>query len=134
MRWQKAWNALIVILVFSVPLPLRAGEPTEKIRFAVDQGIHILKASNVGTNNGRKEAIDQLRKIVFPLLDFPEMAKRSLGFHWRHRTREEKLEFVDLFTNLLEISYANRIDLYKGQSVSFTKEEVDDSRGNDRNP
>lgn len=127
MRCQKAWLALIMILTLFVPLPLRAGEPTEKIRFAVDQGIQILKASNYGTQNGQKETIEQLRRIVYPLFDFAEMAKRSLGSHWRRRTPEEKLEFVDLFTNLLEISYANRIDLYKGQSVRFTREEVDDN-------
>ena len=53
------------------------------------------------------------------------MAKRSLGAHWRRRTPDEKQEFVTLFTTLLEISYADRIDLYKGQSVVFTREEVD---------
>ena len=132
MRNQRAWLAFFVILNFSIPLPLRAGEPTEKIRFAVDQGIQILKnskkskGSDIGTKNGRKDTIDQLRKIVYPLFDFTEMAKRSLGSHWRRRTQEEKLEFVNLFTSLLEISYANRIDLYKGQSVKFTREELDD--------
>jgi len=114
-------------LVFSSASSLvQAGEPTEKIRVAVDQGVQILKESQLDMNNGRKEAIGRLRQIVYPLFDFTEMAKRSLGAHWRTLTAEEKLEFVKVFTELLEISYAERIDLYNGQKVVFTREEVDD--------
>ncbi len=82
--------------------------------------------SNIEAKDGRKETVDRLREIVYPLFDFTEMAKRSLGAHWRRRTPDEKQEFVTLFTNLLEVSYADRINLYKGQRVVFTREEVDD--------
>ena len=54
------------------------------------------------------------------------MAKRSLGFHWRRLSPEDREEFVALFTNLLERSYASKIDLYEGETVVFTDEIVDD--------
>jgi len=40
---------------------------------------------------------------------------------------EERQEFVTLFTNLLERSYAGKIDLYDGETVVFTGEVVEDN-------
>jgi phospholipid transport system substrate-binding protein len=39
----------------------------------------------------------------------------------------ERQEFVTLFTNLLERSYAGKIDLYDGEIVIFTGEAVEDN-------
>lgn len=105
---------------------VRAGEPTERIRFVVEQGIEILSESKTHSKNGKRVYLDRLREIVFPLFDFPEMARRSLGFHWRKLSPEERQEFVHLFTDLLERSYAGKIDLYDGERVVFTGEIVDD--------
>jgi phospholipid transport system substrate-binding protein len=66
-----------------------------------------------------------LREIVYPLFDFDEMAKRSLGAHWRRLTPSQQSEFVATFTQLLETTYADKIDLYEGQKVSFNGETVD---------
>ena len=121
------WIALPFFFFLALPFAVDAGEPTERIRVAIDEGIQVLNESNNGGDVEKKEAVERLRKIVYPLFDFTEMAKRSLGSHWRRRTPEEKREFVTLFTNLLENSYADRIDLYNGQRVVFTREEVDDN-------
>ncbi len=119
------WISLTIFLFLSLPYTVHAGGPTERIRVAIHEGIQVLKRSNNGGRVGRQETVEQLRKIVYPLFDFTDMAKRSLGSHWRRRTPEEKREFVSLFTNLLEISYADRIDQYNGQTVTFTREDVD---------
>jgi len=120
-----AWLALFGILCLSVPFPIQAGNPTDKIRVAIEQGIQILNDPELRSKNGKKGQIDRLREIVYPLFDFLIMARRSLGQHWRQRTPKEKQEFVPLFTNLLEISYAGKIDLYEGERVVFTSEVVD---------
>jgi phospholipid transport system substrate-binding protein len=66
-----------------------------------------------------------LRAIVYPLFDFREMAKRSLGSHWRRITRQQQDEFVTSFTELLEKTYADKIDLYEGQKVAYAGETID---------
>ena len=119
------WSAFLCFAYSSALSPVSAGDPTDRIRTAVDRGVQVLQASQLSKDNGRKETIERLRQIVYPLFDFTEMAKRSLGAHWRRLTPEQKLEFVKVFTQLLEISYADRIDLYNGQKVVFTREEVD---------
>ena len=102
-----------------------AGEPTEAIRGAVNQGVEILKNAKLDNQKQRAQVIDQLRQVVYPLFDFNEMAMRSLGANWRRLNPQQRKEFVSTFTALLEKTYANQIDLYNGQQVIYTGETVD---------
>lgn len=119
------WLALIGVLLLMPPTPVRAGEPTEEIRTAIDQGLAVLNDESLRTD-GKDEQIEKLREIVRPLFNFEEMARRSLGRHWRDMSPKERREFVAVFTNLLEATYADKIDLYKGGVVSFVREVVDE--------
>jgi phospholipid transport system substrate-binding protein len=116
-----------------------AGEPTQSIRSAIDQGVEILKKAKLENPKQRAQVIDQLRQIVYPLFDFNEMAMRSLGANWRRLNAQQRGEFVSTFTTLLEKTYADQIDLYDGQRVEYTGENIDgnyavvDSRVIDKN-
>ena len=126
----------VLMVVCSYKLA-RAGEPTEAIRGAVNQGVEILKNAKLDTQ--RAQVIDRLREIVYPLFDFNEMAMRSLGAHWRRINAQQQKEFVSTFTALLEKTYADQIDVYDGQEVLYTGESIDgnyaqvDSRIIDKN-
>ncbi len=113
------------IFVISGSVPVTAGEPTEQIRSAINKGVQILRESRLDMKKDRPKVIQRLREIVYPLFDFKEMAKRSLGSHWRQLTPKQQEEFSSLFTSLLERSYADKIDLYDGQKVIYTQENVD---------
>jgi phospholipid transport system substrate-binding protein len=106
---------------------LGAGEPTEQIRSAINQGVEILNRSKLDSKPERAKVISRLREIVYPLFDFDEMAKRSLGTHWRRLDSRQQKEFVIVFTDLLEKTYADRIDLYDEQKVVYTGETLDNS-------
>ena len=116
---------LVTMLMFFSSRPVRAGEPTEQIRAAINQGVEILSRARLDDKRQKTETIDRLREIVYPLFDFEEMAKRSLGSHWRQLNPQQQKEFVALFTDLLEKTYADRIDLYDGQKVAYVGEAVD---------
>lgn len=109
----------------SSSLPLGAGEPTEQIKAAISQGVEILERSRLDSQKQRAEVINRLREIVYPLFDFSEMARRSLGSHWRRLTPQQQKEFVALFTELLEKTYADKIDLYEGQKVVYIRETIE---------
>lgn len=118
---------LTVMILLYGSRPLTAGEPTEEIRTAINQGVQILNEAKLDTNKQRTEVINRLRTIVYPLFDFTEMAKRSLGSHWRRLNPQQQKEFIFVFTELLETTYADKIDLYEGQKVVYTGESVDKS-------
>ena len=118
---------------------VNAGEPTEAIRGAVNQAVEILKNAKLDNQKQRAQIIDRLRQIVYPLFDFNEMAMRALGGNWRPLNPQQRKEFVSTFTALLEKTYADQIDLYDGQQVVYTSENIDgnyaqvDSRLIDKN-
>ena len=138
----KTWLSLSMVAVSILVCSgkaANAGEPTEAIRGAVNQGVEILKNAKLDNQKQRAQVIDQLRQVVYPLFDFNEMAMRSLGANWRRLNPQQRKEFVSTFTALLEKTYANQIDLYNGQQVIYTGETVDgdyaqvDSRIIDKN-
>jgi phospholipid transport system substrate-binding protein len=117
--------AVAALLLIGIGRRVNAGEPTEAIRSAVNQGVEILKQAKLENQEERAKVIDQLRQIVYPLFDFGEMAMRSLGANWRRLNAQQKKEFVSTFTALLEKTYADQIDVYDGQQVVYTGETVD---------
>ena len=118
-------GTLFLLAVLSAPEPALAGDPTDQIRGAIDRGIAILQRPDLKAKEKREERREALRKELFPSFFFEEMAKRSLGVHWKDRTPQEREEFTRLFRNLLENAYAGKIEGYKGEKILYRKESVD---------
>jgi phospholipid transport system substrate-binding protein len=114
-----------IVILSCAALTAHAGAPTEEIRTAIDQGIEILKSAKLDSGKQKAQVINQLREIVYTRFDFEEMARRSLGSHWRRLNPQQQKEFVSAFTELLETTYADKIDLYEGQQVEYIGETID---------
>ncbi|MFQ5541859.1 MAG: phospholipid-binding protein MlaC [Candidatus Binatia bacterium] len=93
----------------------------------MDKVIAVLKDPDLKSKEKREERISQLRKIVYARFDFAEMAKRSLGSHWRRRTPSERKEFTRIFTDLLERSYVRHIDSYNDEKFVYLREKLDEN-------
>ena len=138
LKFRLSFLVAVLVVVSSLKLA-NAGEPTEAIRGAVNQGVEILKNTKLDTQKERAAAINRLRQIVYPLFDFNEMARRSLGANWRRLNLQQQKQFISTFTALLEKTYADQIDFYDGQKVDYTGERIDgnyaqvDSRIIDKN-
>jgi phospholipid transport system substrate-binding protein len=126
MRYRnKAIIAGLLLVLFSVDV--NAGLPTDQIKSTVDKAVMVLKDPRLKPPAKSKERRDQLRQILFSRFDFTEMAKRSLGANWRRRTPQEQEEFIRLFTELLERAYAEIIESYTDEKITYTYERVDGS-------
>ena len=62
--------------------------------------------------------------MLFRSFDFGEMAKRSLGSHWRTGNGKEE-EFVSVFTGFVENAYMGTLESYKGEKIAYLRERVD---------
>jgi phospholipid transport system substrate-binding protein len=120
------WIALLALAEFGIASALLAGEPLEVIKVSADRAIQILKNPQFQAKEKKKERIERLKEIVNPLFDFEEMARRSLGPHWRRRSPQEQKEFVKLFRDFIEKIYSNNVDLYAGERVVYGRETVED--------
>ena len=127
-------NKIIISSVFAVvmsfllvfPAVSMAATPTETVKTTVDKVIQVLNDPSLKVPAKEKERRAKIRAAVLNVFDFKEMAKRSLGLYWKDRTEGERAKFVELFSDLLERSYINRIESYSGEKIVYEKESVED--------
>jgi len=123
----KRSTAVVVwaLCVFLHQQVARAGEPLELVKSVADRVIAVLKDPKFKTPEKKNDRVDRLKEIINPIFDYDEMARRTLGAHWRRRTAAEQQEFVKLFRAFLEKIYAEKVDLYEGERVVFGRETID---------
>jgi len=120
-------SVALFLLFFSVLTPSlsTAGAPTEQIEASVDKILAILKNPQLKPSARIKERRDQLRQTISSRFNFAEMARRSLGSHWRRLSSKEQEEFVLLYTDLLERAYVDRIETYSDEKFVYLRENLD---------
>ncbi len=125
---KKNAVAIAVILItlgfFGIYL-VYAGEPTEVIKNVTDKIIEIVKDPALKSPDKEPKRRRLIRETVDEVFDWNEMAKRTLGRHWRKRTEEEKKEFVYLFGKLLERTYLDKVEGYSGEKVIYVGDRVE---------
>jgi len=102
---------------------------TAQVKVTIEKVLGILRDPALKAPDKEEARRKKLKEAIYPGFDFTEMAKRSLGTHWGKRTPQEREEFVKLFADLLEQSYAKRLEMYTDQEVLYTKEQVEDKFG-----
>ncbi len=117
--------AVVALAAVAMSGPAFAGAPTEVLKAYSEQVVKILEDPALKSEDKRSERRAAVRKVAIDVFDVEETAKRALGRHWQGRTAEERREFVDLFADLLERTYISKIDLYGGERIKFTQEQMD---------
>lgn len=111
-----------------LPFPLYASEVTDVIKSTVDDVLKVLKDESLVGQEKTEVRRAKIRGIVKKRFDFEEMAERSLGAHWRRLTESERIEFVDLFSEFVELSYIDKIEAYNNERVVYTGEMVEGNK------
>jgi phospholipid transport system substrate-binding protein len=125
-RIHRAMIVYILILFGLWPTAASAETPTAQIKSTVDQVIRILADPGLRQEAKRIERRKLLRETIVPSFDFKEIAKRSLGSHWRRLRVDEQNEFVVLFRDLLEKVYLDRIESYDKERFIYVTETIDE--------
>jgi len=114
--------ALSMFLLVGFPASSRAGIAADQIRQTADKVLLILQDSRLKSADQKQARREQLRQVISARFDFTEMAKRSLGTHWQRRGTEEQRRFVELFTDLLDRSYADHLESFNGEKIVYGRE------------
>jgi phospholipid transport system substrate-binding protein len=113
------------ILSFSMSLHAWAKGPMEEIKETTDKIISIVTDPSLKAPAKEPERRALMRKAVDEICDWEEMSRRSLGRYWAKRTDREKKEFVQLFGELIERTYIDKVEGYSGQKVNYLGEKID---------
>jgi phospholipid transport system substrate-binding protein len=117
--------AAVIALAFAAS-PAAAGEPTKQLKTGIDAVIDILRDASLKGETKKSERRSKLRKTIGKQFDFKEMARRSLARYWKKRNKEERKEFVDLFSRILGKTYIGNIEGYTDEIIRYVKEKADD--------
>jgi phospholipid transport system substrate-binding protein len=125
MRQTFVFATALVALVLGGIAVAVAGLPTDTVREYTDAVVRVLEDPALKVDDRRAERRAAVRKIAIDVFDVQETARRALGPHWQQRSPQERDEFVQLFADLLERTYINKIDLFGGEKLKFTEEKID---------
>ncbi len=99
-------------------------DPMSQVKATVEEVMTILNDDRLGRGECWEEKKALIRVVVNNRFDFEEMSKRALAQNWKQRTGDEKKDFVEKFSQLLERTYINRVEDYADAEVFFQKQKV----------
>jgi phospholipid transport system substrate-binding protein len=113
--------AVLALVVALVPVQASAAGAKETVQVQVDKVLKAL-ADPAFKDQPRDAKIAKIRSIVNEIFDYGELSKRTLGREWSKFNPQQQSEFVKLFGDLLEKTYADRLLSYSNEKVVFDKE------------
>jgi phospholipid transport system substrate-binding protein len=121
MKKQITAMILMVALLMVMPFQAYAASAQETVETSVNK---VTKTLNDPTFKAKpKDAkITEIGNIIGEVFDFTELSKRTLGREWKKMKPEQQKEFVELFKELLQGVYADRLLAYTDEKVVFDKE------------
>jgi phospholipid transport system substrate-binding protein len=115
--------AFILLLAPALALAAPAASPKEAVEVDVQKVLTTL-AEPAFKDQSRDVKIAKIRSIINEIFDYTELSKRTLGREWAKFNAAQQAEFVKLFSDLLEKTYADRLLAYSNEKVVFEKENM----------
>ena len=120
----------VLSLMPHVPFIVRAagaGEPTERIRSALNE-LYRLVPSSATTAAERRTREAAAAQVMDRLFDWNAMARQTLRQHWEERTPTERQEFTRLFAELFRHAYLTRMSTVDASAFKYTGETITGER------
>jgi phospholipid transport system substrate-binding protein len=112
--------SLLLMLLLSIPV--YAGAPTSAVENTVNRVLDVLRDPKLKGPAAKPAKTEKLRVIYKDMFDEMEFSRRTLTRNWNKFTPEQRKEFVDLFEQVLEKTYLDRILEYSNEKIVFYKE------------
>lgn len=116
----KMITILLAVLLI-LPSAVMAAGAKETVETQIDKMLARMKTPEF-KGLDRDGQLAEIRNIINEVFDYTELSRRTLGREWPKFNPEQQKEFVDLFAELLENVYADRILAYTHEEIEFDKE------------
>jgi phospholipid transport system substrate-binding protein len=122
MKKRQIGLSLILLAVLLIP-PLHVYADGAKAAVEAQINKMLAKMQQPAFKELSRDAkLAEIRKVINEIFDYKELSQRTLGREWKKFTPEQQTEFIDLFSQLLENVYADRILAYTHEKIEFGKE------------
>jgi len=114
----------VLAVFFSSAIWAAPGPAIDSLKQTLDKVIEVLNNQSLTAPDKEEERRAKLSQLIRERFDEEEFSKRALGSYWLKRTKEEKQEFIEVFSGLLERTYLDKIDAYLAKSGTFSKNNI----------
>ena len=123
---KKFFMACIVCLLLPAGL-LAADRPAERIDTYIDKVLQVFQEVEPCTGEcpDDSQLREKLSRLGKELFDFRIMSMMTLGRHWKKLGQQQQDDFVDLFTQLLEVNYFEKIVTHFQKIKEYSKDKVE---------
>jgi phospholipid transport system substrate-binding protein len=101
-----------------------ADMPADQVKETVGRVVTILRDPAMAKEDKAVERREALRQAILPRFDFSEMARRSLGSHWKNQQSKQE-EFIAVFSNFVENTYVGKVESFKDEKIVFGRERIE---------
>ncbi len=112
--------SLLTMLILCVPV--YAGAPMTTVEATVNRVLDVLRDPKMKGPSAKSAKAEKLRVIYKDMFDEMEFSRRTLQRNWNKFTPDQRKEFVNLFEQVLEKAYLDKILEYSNEKIVFHKE------------
>jgi len=124
MRMQKLLLALGVLALSSVALAAGIG-PMATLKQKNGEVDKLLRLKVEKGSPAEKKQKDEIKQLASTLLDYDELAQKSLAAHWDKLTPAQRTEFVTTLRELIERNYVKQLRSNLDYQVQYKNEEAE---------
>jgi len=112
----------LIALIFALAVPLAHAQapdqsPEAMVKQVTNDVLEAIKGDKGLQAGDKQKALALAEQKVLPHLDFVEMTRLAAGRTWNTATPDQRDRLVASFRAMLVRTYANAIDVYRGQTM-----------------
>src|SRR3990172_4130545 len=122
MKRQISVFSISILLLLS--LPVYAGAPLDAVQSNVNKVLEVLRDPKLKVASAKEIKKEKLMPIYERMFSDVELAKRTLAKNWNSMNATQRQEFVQLFRQVLEKAYIDKILAYTDEKIVFDRENM----------
>jgi phospholipid transport system substrate-binding protein len=113
-------NVIWLVVLLILPLQVYAEDAKGTVETQINKMLARMQEPSF-KEQPRDAKLADIRKIINEIFDYQELSARTLGRDWKKFNPQQQTEFIDLFSQLLENVYADRILAYTSEKIEYGK-------------
>jgi phospholipid transport system substrate-binding protein len=111
-----------IFMIFFSLIPAYADAPLSTVQANVNKVLDVLRDPALKADSAKVTKKEKLRSIYGSMFDEVELSKRTLARNWNKLNTAQRQEFVQLFQDVLEKAYVDKILSYTNEKITYEKE------------
>ena len=113
-----------ILMFFLSTLPVYAGAPLDTVQTNVNKVLDVLRDPKLKGESAKGTKKEKLDAIYEQMFDEVELSMRTLGGNWNKLNPAQQREFIQLYRQILEKAYIDKILSYTNEKIVFSKENM----------